>query len=459
MNNCRNLDPIFSPRSLAVVGASKDMTKSGGMFLMGLNLCEYEGKVFPINPREKEINSLKCYPSVLDLPEPVDLAILTVANRLIPSVLEECATRGIKHAIIHSAGFGEIEDTGKKYEQEIIALAQKHHLSLVGPNCMGVCNPEAGLNTIVATKKLAKEKGIFSFAGQSGWGAENLLLMCNERGVTLRKVASAGNQTNLDIIDYLQYFAQDEGTRIIGAYIEGLKRADQFIRLVKPLAEQKPIIILKGGRSQAGIRAALSHTGSMGGTAAIFEGAARQAGVIRVEYLEEMVDAAVAFSSPIYPKGKRVGLIVEAGGAAVTASDFCEQMGLEVPKLSAEVRSNIEALIKGSLPPSAGLSNPVDLVWPPDNIRLPLVTQTMKLMATEIDSFMFIGYHPFNDPKFTEELNKVRDELQKPIFVIPGHHTENRQYMASVTKAGLPSFFTPYRACQAMATLVRFSTK
>ncbi|MBI4596723.1 MAG: hypothetical protein HY730_10190 [Candidatus Tectomicrobia bacterium] len=134
-------------------------------------------------------------------------------------------------------------------------------------------------------------------------------------------------------------------------------------------------------------------------------------------------------------------------------------MGLEVPKLSEKTRANIEELIKGALPPSAGLSNPVDLVWPPDNIRLHIVTQTMRLMAQEVDSFMFIGYHPFNDPKLSEELIKVRDELQKPIFVIPGHHTENRSYMASVTKAGLPSFFTPYRACQAMATLVRYATR
>jgi acyl-CoA synthetase (NDP forming) len=447
----KNLDPIFSPRSIAIVGASRDAHKGGGMFLYGLDLSEYQGEIFPVNPKEQEINSLKCYPSILDVPGPVDLVILAVANRRVPSILEECGASGARNVVIHTAGFGEVDDVGRKYEKEIIVIAEKYQMNLVGPNCMGVCNPEIGLNTIVPNKKLAREEGVFSFAGQSGWGTESLLLLCNDRGLRLRKFVSSGNQTDLDLIDYIRYFAHDEKSEIIGAYIEGLKRADHFVDLVGPIARKKPVIVWKGGRSAAGIRAALSHTGSLAGSAAIF--------IVRVEHLEEMIDTAVAFSSPFRPSGKRVGLVMEAGGAAVTAGDHCERMGLEVPRLSERAVSSIERLVKGVLPPTAGLNNPVDLVWPPADLRLDIVTQTMRLITGEVDCFLFITYHELDDAELTDKLGGVRDELQKPIFVIPGHYTENRQHLAALTKAGLPSFPTPYRACRALSAFVRFSLK
>ena len=458
MSGQKSLDPIFNPRSVAIVGASKDINKGGGMFLWGLGLSGYEGKLYPVNPKETEINSLRCYPSIRDVPEVVDLAILTVSNRFIPLVLEECGQKGVRHVVVHSAGFGEIDEAGRMLEQQITDLARKYGLSLVGPNCMGVSNPEIGLNTIVPNKVFAKEKGVFSYVGQSGWGTENILLMCRERGVRPRHFVSSGNQTDLSLIDYLEHFARDEATRFIGAYVEGLKRADRFVRALKPIARRKPFLLLKGGRSPAGNRAALSHTGSLAGSSAVFEGAVRQTGAIRVGNLEEMVDAAVAFSSPFYPSGKRVGLVVEAGGAAVTAADFCEEMGLEVPKLSEEVRSRLEKMVKGVLPPTAGLSNPVDLVWPPADLALEIVTQTMRHISAEVDSYLFVTYQPFDDPKFVEAVVRVRDDLGKPLFVVPGHHTENRQHMAAVTQAGLPSFATPYRACKALAALTRFST-
>lgn len=459
MSGRNNLDPIFNPRSIAIVGASRDINKGGGMFLWGLGLSGYEGKLFPVNPKETEINSLRCYPNIREVPEPVDLAILTVANRLIPAVLQECAQKGVKHVVVHSAGFGEIDEAGKKLEQEIVEIARRNDIRLVGPNCMGVSNPEVGLNTIVPNKVFDREKGVFSFVGQSGWGTENVLLMCRERGVRPRRFVSSGNQTDLDVIDYLEHFASDEGTAFMGAYIEGLRRADQFVRLLGPIARKKPVLILKGGRTRAGSRAALSHTGSLGGSSEVFEGVVRQTGIVRVESFEDMADAAVAFSSPFYPSGKRVGLVVEAGGAAVTAGDFCEQMGLEVPTLSDAVRSTLETMVKGVLPPTAGLSNPVDLVWPPEHLALEIVTQTMRHVGPEVDSLLFVTYQPLNSPALLENLTRLRDELRKPIFVVPGHHTESRPHIAGVTKAGLPCFTTPYRACRALSLLSRFSTR
>jgi acetyltransferase len=451
------LDALFNPSSLALIGASNDEHKAGGMFLKSLIDDGFKGKLYPVNPREAEIMSLRSYLSVADIPGEVDLAIFTIPNRFIPPTMEECARKGVKNVVIHSAGFSEIGGEGSKLEAEMLRIAGEGGIRIVGPNCMGIYSPRAGINTIVPGLPIHTREGPAAFVGQSGWICENYILMTAERGLGCNKVISSGNQSDLKTIDYLRHFGDDPEIKVIGLYVEQIKGGTEFFNLARKIIRKKPILGWKSGKSRAGARAVRSHTGSLAGSDAAYEAAFRQAGIIRVDNLDQLTDYSVAFATPYLPAGNRVALIMEAGGGAVSASDACESAGLIVPQLPSKMQKALDEYFSPFLPPAAGRSNPIDLVWPPQDKYPDILSHCINTISSMVDMFIVTTYYPLNEEKLMHRVIELQKEVKKPIFMVAGHHIVNWEGMRAYTARGIPTFTTPVRAGRAAAVLCRYS--
>jgi len=452
-----DLGLLFQPRSIAVVGASRDEWKSGGMFISGLLKDGYRGTIYPINRKESEIMSLKCYPSVLDVPGELDLAVMAIPAQGVPPVMAECAQKGAKFAVVHSVGFSELGSQGKRLEEQILDAAGKSGVRIVGPNCMGVFSPRAGINTIVPYERIPMEPGGVAFVGQSGWTGENMIRLGNERGLRFSGVISIGNQSDLTIEDFLEYFGNDPETKVIVAYIEGLKQGRRFLKLAEEISPRKPIVVWKGGSSELGARAAASHTGSLAGNYAVFEASSRQKGIVPAQSLEELMDLAVAFSSPYLPTGNEVGLLIEAGGGGVASADACARAGLNVSPFPEEVQQKLRDFLKDKIPPSPNLTNPADLVWTPFAEATRIYSTCLEIISQVVDSCLVIGYAPLHDEWFMSRLESIRDQVKKPVVVVPGNPIDQRQGMNIAAKRGIPSFTRPEAAVKAISALTQRS--
>jgi len=447
-----DLDRLFNPSALAVIGASADMHKTGARFLKSLIDGGYRGKLYPVNPNEPRIQGLPVCRSVSELPESVDVAIVTVPSAAVPGVIAECSLHGVKFAVVHSAGFAELGPQGKRLEAEMLRHAGEGKTRVIGPNCMGLYVPQARINTIV--EGLGLEPGGLAFIGQSGWVSENVIEMGYERGLRFSKVVSIGNQSDLAVEDVLEYLANDAETRAIGLYVEGLKHGRDFVRMARQASRRKPVILWKAGRTPTGVRAAASHTGSLAGNVAVFAGALAQTGVIPARGLDELLDLMGAFSSPLLPAGKRVALLVEAGGGAVSGSDAAESLGLDVPTFSTGCQQELLRVLEGALPPFAPPRNPVDLVWPTRNAAA-IVMHCARTMLGETDALVMLNYQPW-DQRFVDSMVRLRDEAGKPVFIIPGHPVQRRAGIALLTRAGIPTFVTPEQAVRCLAAAYRY---
>jgi len=453
----QELGRIFNPSSLAVIGASKDKRKSGRRFLKGLIDNGFRGKLYPVNPKESEIMGLRSYPSVLDVPGEVDLAIVTVPAKTVPQVIAECSHKGVRFAVVHSVGFSELGTEGKELEEEMLKFARQGSTRIIGPNCMGLYSPEARINTITEQAVSQDETGSVAFAGQSGWVTENVIQMGYERGLRFSKVVNIGNQSDLTIEDFLEYFAHDANTKVIAFYIEGIKRGREFFQLAKQISKKKPIIVWKAGRSEAGVRTAASHTGSLAGDNIVFDTALAQSGIVIAQNLEELIDLVVGFTCPVLPRGNKVGLLAEAGGGAVAGADVTEILGLKIPTLSAETQRELVNKLKGVIPPFSRPINPVDLVWAPIGSSDSLYLECTGIMLKDdIDAIVLVAYASLDD-YFTAELVTLRDKMGKPIFIVPGHPGEHRDGMSLLTRNGIPSFTIPERAAKVLSAMVSYS--
>jgi len=452
--NSASLDLVFNPKTVALIGASEDIFKSGGMFLNSFIGCGLKSELFLVNPRGGEIRGFKAYPSVLDIPKEIDLAIVTIPSSATPKAVEDCAKKGAKFIVVHAAGFGEMGDKGKEMEEEMTKTARRGGSRIIGPNCMGIYCPEAGLNTVVPyIGGLTEESGDVALVGQSGWVCEFVMLMGYERGLRFSKVVSIGNQSDLTFVDFLEYLGSDQKTSIISAYLEGVKRGQELIDVAKKVSRRKPIIIWKAGMTRAGTRAITSHTGSLAGDHVIHEAAFKQAGIIMAQGAEELLDLLIAFKSPYLPKGNKVGVIVGAGGAGVAAADACETLGLEVADLPEDMRLELEDLLRGVIPPFSGVSNPVDTIWLPLGQAPSIHPQMIEIMSKAVDAFMILTYEPYGQ-NYLSVLTKIREKIKKPIICVPPHPTKGLD-ITSWTKMGLPVYPTPKRAAKALSTLTQ----
>ncbi|MFQ5826522.1 MAG: CoA-binding protein, partial [Dehalococcoidia bacterium] len=351
-----DLGYMFYPRSVAVAGASSrpEMTP-GKRFVQALLESDYGGGVYPLNSTGGEVLGLRAYTSILDVPEPVDHVICSIPAPRTPQLMRECVAKGVKVVHLFTAGFSETgTEEGRRLEAEIVSLARQGGIRIVGPNGMGLLCPDSGLSFF--TTVLARG-GPVAFLSQSGGNAQEVIQAGGSRGLGFSKVISYGNAADLNEADFLGYLARDTASEIIAAYIEGVRDGQRFAQALAEASETKPVIVLKGGRTTAGTRAANSHTGSLAGNSAIWHALCRQTGTMEVQSLDELVDLLVAFMYLSLPQGRRVGVVGMGGGRSVLSSDECESAGLIVPQFSMEVRQSLSEII-----PEAGTSvrNPID---------------------------------------------------------------------------------------------------
>ncbi len=450
-----DLDPLFRPCSLAVIGISQDPTRGGRFIWWRVKTQGYQGKKYPISRSFTELDGVPCYRSVSDIDEPIDLAIAAVPSTAVESVLIDCAQKRIKFVVIHSAGFAESGKEGSALQERVLMIARNGGMRLVGPNCMGILCPEVRLNTIVELAEADTKAGSTAFCGQSGWVTENFIAGGSARGLRFSTVVSSGNQADLDLLDYVSYFGRDPSTRVICAYTEGIRRGRELLGVASKVGRTKPVIIWKSGFSQAGARAALSHSGSIAGDREVWLGAARSKGIIVAEGFEELVDLAAAFSAPPFPKSRKVGIIAEAGGGGISASDACERLGLEVKPFSSKLGGQLKGLLREYLPPFSGTSNPLDLVWLPFEAALTICTKCIEFIASEVDLVIFMSYLPFfipdMRPRYIESLCQLRDRLHLPIYIVPPYAARAADAMKEFTIAGLPAFPSFERAARAIS--------
>jgi acyl-CoA synthetase (NDP forming) len=295
-----------------------------------------------------------------------------------------------------------------------------------------------------------------AFIGQSGWVTENVVVLGNERGLCFSKILSIGNQSDLTIEDMLEYLGEDKETRVIALYVEGLKRGADFLNIVINVARRKPVIVWKSGRSGTGSRAASSHTGSLAGDSRVFDTVALQTGLIQVHDMDELLDFMVGFSCPVWPKGKRVSILCESGGGAVSGSDIAESLGLEIPTLSEKAQKEMVESLTGVIPPFAPPRNPVDIVWGPEDNPTRLFVTCSRILLGETDAIVILDYQKFGED-LAGQIAALRDEMGKPILMVPGYITFNRPGMAVLTGLGIPSFSSPGRAIRVLAEMTRFT--
>ncbi len=463
------LDDIFFPSSVAIVGASAEPNSGTNITLLNpLLRWGFRGPIYPVNPKVAEIQGLKTYPSLLDIPGPVDLVICALAARHLPGVARECVQKGVKALHIFSAGFSETgEDEGRRLETEVVSLARQGGVRVIGPNCFGLSCPASGLCTL---NDMPPQPGGLALASQSSAIAVEFSDAVAMRGVRFSKAVCYGNGSDLNETDFLEYFGQDPDTRIIALYLEGV-RSHRFFSVLKEVAARKPVLILKGGTTRAGGRAVGSHTGSLVGREEVWWSLCRQAGALAATSRDELVDLAVAFYHFTPPLGSRAAIVVFGGGFGVKAADDCERGGLSVPPLDAETRHALSQVM-----PPVGIStaNPVDgspgVIW----VAGPLFKVLTALDSSpEVDLalvHLWVPSHTYRtNPEIvdsqTDAVVRAHRELKKPVVGVNAFTGSPEAAQTSVktlercAEAGVPVFPSYYSAASAIRRFIDYHSR
>ena len=350
-----SLAEILHPQSIAVAGATPG-GRRGPDFVETLIGLGFKGKIFPVNPSYPEVDGLKCYPTLMDFPDPVDYVICAIPAKAVPGLIDDCTRKGVKAIHIYTGRFGE---TGRpdevELEQEVLRRAKKGGVRIIGPNCMGVYHPKQGMGW---SEDFSTEPGTVGMAFQSSYAAHDFINMVMPRGIRFSKVIGFGNATDFNESDYLDYLSSDPETKIILMYIEGVKDGRRFLATLRKAAATKPVVIIKGGKGAAGTRAAASHTASLAGSREVWETVITQAGAFSANSLEELMDLAVSFHFLPPIKRNHVGIAGSGGGPSVIAADLCEEAGLNVVPIPVDMR---EELKSKNIPIWDWLGNPVDM--------------------------------------------------------------------------------------------------
>jgi acetyltransferase len=353
-----SLDAIFKPRSIAVIGATPRPGSIGRQIVVNLFAYDFNGKIFPVNPRYEYIHSTKAYASVSDIPDPVDMAVIVVPAAGVLEAVEECAQKGVKGLVIITAGFKETGAEGAKREQAIVDVVRKHGMRLVGPNCMGVLDATPDVRMNATFSPGTPPAGGISFMSQSGALGVAILLATERLNLGFAYFASVGNKADVSGNDLLEYWENDPHTSIITMYLESFGNPRRVTELAQRISKKKPIVIVKSGTSAAGARAASSHTGSLAGREAAADALLRQVGVLRVSSIEEMIHLLQGLTGTVMPKGNRLCIVTNAGGPAIMAADAADGHGLQMATLSDETKQAMRA----RLPAEASVENPVDMI-------------------------------------------------------------------------------------------------
>ena len=459
-----DFEKIFQPRSIAVIGVSRERVKGATGFLHALVRLGYPGRIYPVNPELDEVLGLRVYPSVSSIPDEVDYAIIGVPAHLVPAVIDECARKGIAVAQIFSSGFAEVGTKEGDALQEAIVAAARGRIRIIGPNCMGVYNPAARLGF---EPEQPLEPGRVGFISQSGGLAMSFIDYASYERIGISKLVSLGNACDLKVTDFLRYFSEDPETTVVGMYLEGLREGEygEFFDLARAMTPRKPLVLWKSGYTEAGARATRSHTASMAGSYTIWRAVAKQAGVIVVHTMDELIDVTSLLVRLPLPAGDNIGILGFGGGTCVTTTDVCTSLGLSVPALSDEVQQKILAFI-----PEAGTFrvNPVDLTaW----IVNPRISRDVGLTVgntPNIDVLLYVLDVEFIsrtcerlslEPDrmvngHAKSLVRVREATGKPVISVLQKVFEGElaaKMRAQFQETGMPIFPTVERAARALA--------
>jgi acetyltransferase len=379
-----DLDPFFRPKSVAVVGATPTSGKIGNIVIENLFSDGYKGSIYFVNPNYKEILGMPCYPSIIECPTSVDMAVIVVPAQLVPEVMEQVGTKGTKCATIISAGFSEGDAAGKEREKVVLEIARRYGIRIVGPNSLGVISPHHQLNASFA--RTSPMKGSIAFFSQSGAFCTAAIEYSIGEMLGFSAFVSSGNKADIDDADLVSYFANDPKTQCIAAYMESTRKGPELFKALEKASRKKPIVILKAGRSKRGAKAASSHTGALAGLDSSFDAVFKQTGVYRANTMFELFDAAQALANQPPLVGDGIAIVTNAGGMGVIATDYAEGMGLELAELSKESMDEIAK----SCPPTWSWGNPVDIIGDADTARYANVLKAVG-QAPEVKGILVIA--------------------------------------------------------------------
>jgi acyl-CoA synthetase (NDP forming) len=440
MDILASLAPIFKPKSVAVIGASTAHGKLGHDILANLKNGGFPGPLYPINPKAEEILGLKVYKAIADTPAAPELAVVVIPAKIVASTLEQCAAKGVKAAIVITGGFAEAGSDGERLQDELAQVVRTTGLRVIGPNCQGVNMPHEHM---CASWPLITTKGRIAFASQSGTVGAAFLDMAAAEHLGVSGFVSLGNRVDVDEAEVLMYFNQDPHTQVIALYLEGVKRASYFLDALREA--EKPVVILKAGRTTQGSRAAESHTKSMAGADAIYDALFRKYKVHRADTLEELFDFAKALAYLPKPKGRKLMITTSSGGAAILAIDEAEKNCLSVPEPNPILKERLREM----LPAHCAVGNPVDLTG--DAISAPdLYKRVMDKTRDEFDTQVLI----FGDP-IPGAVQQVTPGASELVVYLGGAEVE-REERLKFYEAGIPVFPTPERGIRALAQFFRF---
>lgn len=449
--NIPDLDEVLNPSSVAVVGASQTPGKIGYQILKNCLDQGYKGTVYPVNPKADEILGLKCYPSIGDIPGTLDLVAIVIPNQAIPGVLEACGSKGVKGAVVYAGGFAESGPEGTLLQEEMVETARRNGIRILGPNINGLYNASISLN--LSFNQFQPLGGPASIVSQSGSLSSGVVFQSIRQGFGFSKFISLGNKADVSEIDVLEYLGRDADTKAIALYIEEVEDEERFIEVARKLSEVKPIVAVKGGFTEAGIRTIRMTTASEPNEDPTLSEVFAKAGILNVEGTTQLIDtlAALIFQPPL--KGNRIAICSNAGGLACICADQCEKLGLKVPVLSKETQQKLRQVI----PRFGACANPVDLTG---SVTLEMYREVADIILRDkgIDGVIFCAIRSIFTPVnvYTDpwtQAQGVAQQLGKPILSCMMGDEEIFRARELLNEQGVPLYFSPERAAYAMSKL------
>ena len=450
------LDALFKPKAVALVGASTKELSIGNVIIRNLQKYGYTGQIYPVNASAAEVCGLKAYPTLAEIPGPVDLAHIIIPSQFVPQAIEECGQKGVKAVIINSAGFSEMGDEGARLQAEFLANARKYGIRVFGPNCQGIINSDPTLNAYCNFTFTFPKPGSISVVALSGGVGALIMQALDDLDIGQRLYASNGNACDVSIPEIIEYYGEDQGTKAVILYTEGFDKPREFLEVTRKVTAKKPVLAMKAGRTEEGAKAASSHTGSLAGVDIATELIFEKIGVLPFHDEGEMVRAAMAFSSQPIPTGNRVGIITNTGGPAVIATDVLVDFGIEVPKLC---EASIAKLRKTQFP-QAALENPIDVVATAGGPQFRAALDVL-LDDEQIDC-IYINFvtAPFTDTDaVAHEIVEVSRQRRKPLVCnfMTNMKLERFQKTMAILKEGeVPFYANPGDAARALGALVQY---
>ncbi len=447
------LDALFKPRSVAIVGASNNPLSIGHIVMKNLLDHNFRGPIYPINPKSRSIKSFRAYPSVSEVPDEVDLVNISIKNTLVPYVLEDCGKKGVKFAIVHTAGFKEVGEEGLQLERQIVEIAHKHGMRIYGPNSQGIQNSDPAISVYANFTFVPMFPGNISIVAQSGGVGETLKLHLYRIGKGIRMYSSFGNEADVSMNEIIDYYGQDEETRAIMVHIETFKDPAGFLEVASRVTKKKPILALKTGKTSEGTKAVASHTGSLIEQETIADVIFEKAGVLRFHSQQDMIDAAIAFSSQPVPEGERVCIVTNTGGPGIIAVDECMAAGLQLARLSPKTKNSLKKLVFQE----AIVSNPVDVVATagPEQYG---GTVAALLKDPHIDSLLLVFVTaPFVDCEgIAKKLGEIGKTSKKPIVCQVITIEKWQRVIDLIRESGIPVYDYAETAARVLSSMTDY---